>query len=155
MNDLAPAKTERRDLVSSGHEVLSTLQREMDRLFDDVGRGINRLATNISPRMDVSETDKTIDIEVELPGMEERDVEVSLDNDVLTISGEKKSEAEHKERGYWFVERSYGRFSRRLQVPAGIDPKSVKATMAKGVLSISLARPATAAATKIPVKPAN
>ena len=74
----------------------------------------------------------------ELPGMEEKDVEVTLSEGVLTIRGEKKIDHEEKGKGFHMVERSYGSFSRSLELPAGIDPETIKATLEKGVLTVSI-----------------
>jgi HSP20 family protein len=115
---------------------------------------------NIVPSVDVAETDKEIEITAELPGLERKDVEISLEDDVLTIRGEKKTESvqDNKKDGdnknYHLNERSYGVFYRVLQLPPGIDPSSVKATMSNGVLKITIPKPARTQAKKIEVKEA-
>jgi HSP20 family protein len=141
-----------------------SLQREVDRLFEEFSRGLPMLATsalmNIVPRVDVTETDKEIEITAELPGLERKDVEISLEDDVLTIRGEKKIETEQdnkkdgENKNYHLNERSYGVFYRVLQLPPGIDPSTVKATMSNGVLKITIPKPARAQAKKIEVKEA-
>jgi HSP20 family protein len=141
-----------------------SLQREVDRLFEEFSRGLPMLATsalmNIVPRVDVTETDKEIEITAELPGLERKDVEISLEDDVLTIRGEKKFESEQdnkkdgENKNYHLNERSYGVFYRVLQLPPGIDPSTVKATMSNGVLKITIPKPARAQAKKIEVKEA-
>src|SRR5580692_6865074 len=114
--------------------------REIDRLFDDFGRGLGpfgmQMPTNLMPSIDVTETDKEIEITAELPGLERKDVDISLEDDVLTIRGEKKAESEPSDKkrnggdkNYHLSERSYGVFYRMLQLPPGIDPSAVKATM--------------------------
>jgi HSP20 family protein len=137
------------------------LHREIDRLFDEFARGLSPVGAlgqpSLMPSMDVAETDKEIEITVELPGLERKDVEISLDDDVLTIRGEKKVETEQKDdknKSYHVSERSFGVFYRVLQLPAGIDPKSVQATMSNGVLKIKIPKPARSEAKKIEVKEA-
>jgi HSP20 family protein len=104
----------------------------MDRLFDDLGRGWGlapfrflepKTFTDLMPRMDIVETDKEIKVTAELPGMDEKDVDVSLEGDQLTLKGEKKAESEEKGKSFHRVERSYGTF------PSGADrspPRSIR-----------------------------
>jgi HSP20 family protein len=145
-------------------DVFGSLQREIDRLFDEFAHGFgpvgalgSQMFPNIVPRLDVTESDKEIEIAAELPGLERKDVEISLENDLLTIRGEKKTEVDQndkKNKNYHLTERSYGVFYRVLQLPAGIDPSTVKATMSKGVLKITIPKPARSEAKKIEVKEA-
>jgi len=102
----------------------------------------------------VTETDKEIEITAELPGLEEKDVQINLSDNLLTIRGEKKAEKEQKEKDYRLVERSYGSFLRTLELPEGVDPNGIKATIAKGVLKVTVPKPAPAQAKKIDVKTA-
>jgi HSP20 family protein len=104
--------------------------------------------------MDVTETDKQIEITAELPGLEEKDVQVNLADNVLTIRGEKKAEKEEKDKNYRLVERSYGSFVRSLQLPDGVDANAIKASIDKGVLKVTVPKPAPAQAKKIDVKAA-
>lgn len=135
-----------------------TLQREIDRLFDDFTRGWptfgGLVTTDLLPSMDVTETDKEIEITAELPGLEEKDVEINVADNVLTIRGEKKAEKEEKDKDYRLVERTYGSFSRTLELPPGVDPDMIKASIAKGVLKVTVAKPAPAAVKKVEVKAA-
>ena len=141
-----------------------SLQREVDRLFEDFTRGFpsfptfpafqTRGAADLIPSMDVTETDKEIEITAELPGLEEKDVQINLSDNLLTIRGEKKAEKEQKEKDYRLVERSYGSFSRTLEAPEGVDPNGIKATSAKGVLKVTVPKPAPAQVKKIDVKTA-
>lgn len=134
------------------------LQREIDRLFDDFSRGLPTFAPfaagDLTVRMDMAETDKDIELTVEVPGLEAKDVDISVAGDVLTIKGEKTAEKEEKGKDYRFVERSYGSFCRTVDLPAGIKPESVKATIANGVLKVTVPKPAAAEAKKIEVKAA-
>ena len=136
-----------------------SLHREIDRLFEDFTRGLDTLGqaqVNLAPSMDVAETDNEIVISAEMPGLERKDVEISIDDNVLTIRGEKKVENEQddKNKNYHLTERSYGVFYRVLQLPAGIDPSKVQATMSNGVLKITIPKPKRSEAKKIEVKEA-
>ena len=124
-----------------------SFRREIDRMFDDFSWGFGRFSPELSsrdltPTMDVTETEKEYEVKAELPGMEEKDVEVTLTDGVLTIRGEKKIDHEEKGKGFHMVERSYGSFSRSLELPAGIDPETIKATLEKGVLTVSIPKKA-------------
>jgi HSP20 family protein len=142
------------------------LQREVDRLLNDFTRGTGGNGSSmLMPSIDVSETDKEIEVTVDLPGLERKDVDISLENDVLTIRGEKKIESKSdekagkdgkdaKEKTYHVAERSYGVFYRVIQLPPGIDPSKVQATMSKGVLKVTIPKPTRSAAAKIEVKEA-
>jgi len=135
-----------------------SLQREIDRLFDDFSRGLPALGGNgaakLLPSMDVTETDKEIEITAELPGLEEKDVQINVADNLLTIRGEKKAEKEEKDKNYRLVERSYGAFERSLQLPEGVNADAIKATIAKGVLKVTVPKPAPAQAKKVEVKSA-
>jgi HSP20 family protein len=135
------------------------LHREIDRLFDDFTRGLDGSGqgqVNLVPSIDVSETDKAIAITAEMPGLERKDVEISVEDDVLTIRGEKKVESEQddKNKNYHLSERSYGVFYRVLQLPPGVDPSKIEASMSNGVLKITIPKPARSEPKKIEVKDA-
>ena len=133
----------------------STLQREIDRLFDDFGRGWDRFTpVTAFPKVDVGESDGEIEITAELPGLEEKDINIRVSDGMLTVSGEKRTEQERKDKTYMVSERSYGAFSRSIVLPAGIDPAAIKATVSKGVLKVTVPKPASAKAAKIEVKTA-
>jgi HSP20 family protein len=159
LKTLVPFRS-RSGLAPSDINVFGTLHREIDRLFDDLTNGFglsgSQGTSNLMPSIDVTETDNEIAITVEMPGLERKDVDISLENDVLTIRGEKKMEAEKddKDKNVHLAERSYGVFYRVLQLPPGVDPSSVQATMSKGVLKITIPKPARSAAKKIEVKEA-
>jgi HSP20 family protein len=149
-----------RDRNVARHEFnpFTTLQREIDRVFDDFTQGWPTLGglakTDLLPSMDVTETDKEIEITAELPGLEEKDVQINVADNVLMIRGEKKAEKEEKDKDYRLVERTYGSFSRTLELPAGIDPDTIKASIAKGVLKVTVPKPEPAEMKKIEVKAA-
>ena len=136
------------------------LRGEVDRLFEDFTRGFGRFGdwpdlrtTSLTPMMDVTETEKELEVTAELPGLEEKDVDITLSEGVLTIRGEKKADHEDKGKDYYMVERSYGAFARSLQLPAGVDPNAIKASLDKGVLKVSMPK-RMADVKKIPVKAA-
>lgn len=135
-----------------------SLQQEVDRLFDDFSRGFPTLGAGLTgsmlPTMDVAETDKEIEITAELPGLEEKDVQINVADDVLTIRGEKKAEKEEKDKNYRLVERSYGSFERSLELPKGVNLDAIKASIDKGVLKVSVPKPAPAQVKKVEVKTA-
>lgn len=134
----------------------SFLQQEIDRLFDGVARGFPALTAGTSriPSMDVSETDKVIEISAELPGMEANDVTLNISDNILTIRGEKKSEREENKKDYHLVERSYGAFSRSVELPAGVKPEDITAEIAKGVLKVTVQKPAPKVSKQIDIKSA-
>jgi HSP20 family protein len=133
----------------------TSLQREMDRLFGDFSKRFDEpFTSNTFPKLDIAETEGEIKVTAELPGIEEKDLDVTLRNDVLTIKGEKKAEREEKEKNYHLVERSYGSFTRSIQLPPGLDANKVKASMDKGVLTVTMPKPAAAQPQKIDIKPA-
>src|SRR5215212_6564349 len=131
----------------AGSDPFLSLHREMNRLFDDVLRGTFGAPSRegqgsqsgmLMPRIDVSETEKELKICAELPGVTEKDVEVTLNDDVLTIRGEKKFERTNEQENYHFVERSYGTFQRSLRVPYPVEPEQVQARVEHGVLTVTL-----------------
>jgi HSP20 family protein len=120
-----------------------SLQREIDRVFNSFLTGDATAArTLLAPRMDVIETDKAYEITAELPGLEEKDVDVTVEENVLTLRGEKKAEREEKDDKRHVVERSYGAFARSLILPDGITAADIAAHMEKGVLKVTIPKPA-------------
>ena len=129
---------------------VAPLQRQVNRLFDDflMGWGLPDLITDVGmglpvpfePRVNVVETEKEFKVTAELPGMEEKDVQITMDPDTLTIQGEKKEEKEEKEGDYHRIERSYGSFQRVFRLPETTEADSAKARFHKGVLTVTLAK---------------
>lgn len=119
-----------------------------------VTRNIPGSAANSLPSMDVSETDKAIEIAVELPGLEKKDVELNVSDNLLTIRGEKKSEREEKNKDYHLVERSFESFSRTVELPAGVKAEDISAEIAKGVLKVTVPKPAPRQSKQIEIKTA-
>lgn len=109
-----------------------------------------------APSVDVAEDDKAFKITAELPGLEAKDVEISISGDMLVLKGEKKQEREQKDKNYYMSERAYGSFQRAFALPDGVDRGKIAADLAKGVLTITLPKTAQAqkAAQKIEVKTA-
>jgi HSP20 family protein len=124
---------------------LSSLQTEMNRLFntafDTPGTGGNGGARRWTPAMDLVETDEHFVLRADLPGMTEADVSIELEDNVLTVSGERKAEHEEKREGFYRVERAFGTFSRALTLPRGIDPEAVNASFSNGVLEVRVPKP--------------
>ena len=138
---------------------LSALNREIDQVLDGFGSfstssPSGTMSRSSTPRMSVSETDSSVEIETELPGVEEKDVEIALSDDVLTIKGEKRMESGLQHTDYCHQERTFGKFSRSITLPFGPDPKSVKTLFSRGVLKITLPKSAAVKqhTVKIPVR---
>ena len=141
---------------------LFSLQRDVNRLFEDFFRGFDlgpfRMAGEkwgeFSPKMDLEETEKEYRITAELPGMDEKDVEVLLTGNAITLKGEKKEEKEEKGKSSYHMERSYGSFQRTVPLPEGIDLKKVDADFKNGVLTVKLPKTMEAKTRnkKIPIK---
>ena len=125
---------------------LTSLQNEMNRLFTTFfdtptnGNG-ETTARRWIPAMDLVETDDHFVLKADLPGLAEGDVNLEVEDNVLTVSGERKAEHEDKREGYVRVERSYGVFRRSLTLPEGIDPEGVTARFDKGVLEVRIPKP--------------
>ena len=128
---------------------LQAIQQEMNRLFgsafDVQGNGANGANGGIAgrwiPPMDVAEDEEHFVVRADLPGVEETDVNVELEDNVLTISGERKPDTEKRTDGYHRIERAYGTFSRSLTLPEGIDPEAISASFSKGVLDVRIPKP--------------
>ena len=130
------------------------LRREMDRLFDDFVQAPALTGTTRGwPHVEVNDTDKEVRITAELPGMSEKDVELSVRDGMLTISGERKSEREDRDRGW--SERFYGRFERRIGLPDGADEAHCNANFRDGVLTVTVPKtPEASRGRKIPINEA-
>ena len=133
---------------------LVSLRKEIDRLFDDFAMSwsgwpfgrrmledwpmrMPEMEIN-APAVDFAETDQGYRITAELPGMDAKDVEVSVSDDVLTIKGEKREEKDESKKGYRFSERRYGMFERSFALPTGVDAAKISSEFARGVLSVTL-----------------
>lgn len=136
----------------SGTPALSDLQREVDRVFESFWNGFGTpalregsgLGVSMDVRVDTSEDDKAYHVTAELPGMSEKDVEVTFADNTLTISGEKKEEKEVKEENYHRRERSFGSFRRAFSLPAEVDEAKISAAFKDGIMTIDLPKSKTA-----------
>ena len=136
---------------------MTSLRREMDRLFDrflEPARSEMPTLGEWEPTVDVSENKDAVIVKAELPGVEQKDIAVSLQDGVLTIKGEKVAEKEEKDKRYHRVERSYGAFVRSMRLPAAVEIATVRATFKDGVVTITLPKAPEAKGTTIPVKAA-
>jgi HSP20 family protein len=133
-----------------GRDPFSSFRREMDRLFDDFlipaePRSFGAAATAaLRPSVDVHETDTAYTVTVEVPGVDRKDIELNLRDNVLTLSGEKRSERHETGEGRSYSERSYGRFERSIPFETEVDADKVQATCADGVLTVTLPKNAKA-----------
>ena len=163
---------ERSWLLHAWHPI-EHLRHEIERLFEDFDRGsrivpLRRARFEFDPfsrrdwtwapvpAVDVAETDRAYEITVELPGVDEGDIEVKCANGGLTIQGEKHPDREEKKKDYYLSERHFGSFERCFHVPEGVDADKIEATFGKGVLTVTLPKTPEAqnAERKIPVKAA-
>lgn len=147
IRDLIPWGRDRRPVPATKGEAdpFVSLRRDVNRVFEDFWSRFDRpfsggdgFLASVGPRTDVAETDDAVEISMELPGLEDKDVEVNLSGDVLTIRGEKKRESEKNERGYYMAERSWGAFHRMIPLPPGVDAEKAEARFRNGVLTVVL-----------------
>ncbi len=159
-----PVKTEKASAdAAQTLRSFERLRREIDHLFDDFGgdfwrapfRQVER-ALGAMPAVDVTETESGYEVIAELPGMDEKNVEVKLANHTLTIKGEKRDEKEETKKDYYMRERSFGSFQRSFTLPEGVDTDKIEASFKKGVLTVTVPKTAEAkkAEKKITVKAA-
>ncbi len=121
---------------------LNSLQDRMNRLFEETNRGSRvddpSSASAWSPAVDIHETDAEIVVQAELPGMDRKDIELNLENNVLILRGNRQFEKEAKDENYHRIERAYGVFSRSFSIPAVVDAAKIRADYKNGVLTIAL-----------------
>jgi HSP20 family protein len=166
-----PVTTDKAPSALRPQRPLESLRQEIDRLFEDFGVGTwpspfrssffdmdpfrrAKAAFSGRPAVDVTETEKGYKVVAELPGMDEKNIEVKIANGMLTIKGEKQEEKEEEKQDYYVRERSFGSFERTFQVPDGVDFDRVDASFKKGVLTVTMPKTAEAqkAEKKITVK---
>jgi HSP20 family protein len=149
----------RQQLARMSFNPFGSLHREIDRLFEEFTRGPAQggvpAVSHLVPNIDIVETDKEIQISAEMPGLERKDVEISLEDNMLTVRGEKKVEDQQKDKNVRVSERTYGVFMRVLELPPGIDPSQIQATMSNGVLKITIPKPDKPQPKRIEVKEAS
>jgi HSP20 family protein len=142
-------KQERRPAPTQVWHPFLGLRREMDRLFDDFDRGFWHApfrrsffdvdpSWQTNPAVDIAENEKAFEIAAELPGLDEKNVEVKVANGVVTITGSKTEEKEEKNKNYHLQERRFGSFERYFSVPEGVDEDKIEATFKKGVLTVTM-----------------
>jgi HSP20 family protein len=132
----------------------NTLQDRMNRLFhDSFGEGREEALTTTAfvPPVDVYEDEHNVTLKIEVPGIEEKDIDVRIENNTMTVHGERKFEKDEKEENYRRVERQYGSFTRTFTLPNTVDTENVSANYDKGVLKIELAKKAEAKPKQIKV----
>lgn len=133
---------------------MSTLQERMNRLFNDQFGAITHdeaLTGNFIPPVDVYEDENSIQVRLEVPGIDEKDIDIRLENNVLTVRGERKFEKDEKEENFHLVERRYGAFTRSFTLPTTVNSEDVQADYDKGVLKIRLPKRAEAKPKQIKV----
>jgi HSP20 family protein len=132
------------------------MRREMDRLWDSFFEGGARRRTEGArewfPSLDVAETKNDVVVKAEVPGMDPKDIDISLSNGVLTIKGKKKQEREEKEENYHLLERSYGSFTRSVQLPGEVQSDKISASYRNGVLKVTLPKSEEAKKKEIKIK---
>ncbi len=151
-------------VASTAPDIWRSFRTDMDRLIENAIGGFGALpfaalrsipAFNVpSPAVDITEDDGAFRFTAELPGLTEKDVQVSLSGNTLVIKGEKRQEREEKDKGYHLSERSYGEFQRSFLLPDGVDGERIEASFANGVLSVTVPKTEGAASKTIEVKAA-
>jgi len=153
MRYLLPFPWTRNDSHQLQRAPFNALRQEMNRLFENFGNFPATQGQSLTPKLDVSETDKEVLIDADLPGIDEKDIEITLAGDMLTIHGERKNDSETKDKNYHVTERSWGSFDRQIELSFEADPQKVSAKFDKGVLHIAIPKPEEIAAktAKIPI----
>ena len=164
VRDLVPWRSEKRGPPArrEGADPVGSLQSDINRAFELFWRGVDLppagawslAAGSTLPKVDVSETDKAVEIKAELPGLEPDDIEVSIADGAVAIRGQKKAEREAKEKDYVLRERSVGIIERTVPLPDGLDTDAAEASFKNGVLTLTIPKTpeAQAAVRRIPVK---
>jgi HSP20 family protein len=129
------------DTKSGSDNPIATLQREMNQVFESFWNRVGNFdwpwGSGVA-RSDMVETDNAIEVSIELPGMEMKDIEVTVNDDMLTVRGEKRIERQEEKKGYYLSERSYGAIYRTIPLPPGVDGEKAEASFKNGVLTIRL-----------------
>ncbi len=151
MSEIEVSKSKREPATGS-KDIFSAMRDEMNRVLERFEGGKSFWSTPVSrwvsgvmvPELDVRENDAAIIVEAELPGVDEKDIAVTVANGYLTIKGEKRSESEQSEESYYVAERSFGSFKRSLRLPDSVDESKIDASFDKGVLKITAPKRADA-----------
>lgn len=147
-----PVTVKKSPTQNGGLEPWRALRGEMDRMFDRFARGFSfpifepftSRDLEMAPAVDFGEDDKAYTVSAELPGIEEKDIDVNVSHGVLTLRGEKKHEREEKNKNYYLSERSFGSFERSFTLPDDVDEDKIAAAFSKGVLTVTLPKIAEA-----------
>lgn len=134
---------------------MANFKQEMDRMLERVFEGKwdeFPAVGDWAPSLDLSETKDSLVVKVEAPGMDQKDIQISLQENLLTIKGEKKQEKEEKDERYHRIERSYGSFTRSVRLPVGVDSSKVTAAFKNGLLTVTMPKTVAAKGTTIPIK---
>ncbi|KJV55779.1 hsp20/alpha crystallin family protein [Orientia chuto str. Dubai] len=134
------------------HDYLSNVLSDFLNEFSSFPSSLFYEDKSLSPRLDISETDTEYNLEIELPGVKQQDVDLKIDNNVLTIQGHKGEQSEEKEKNYCMRERYYGSFKRSISLPSNIDENNIGATFNHGILHIKIAKKEQNKARKIEIK---
>lgn len=134
--------------------LFAPLQREIDRVFNEFGRGGGLAPSFGAPDLDFSETVRGVELKLDVPGYAEPQIKVSLDGDLLTISGEKASQTEDSDKTYRIIERRSGAFTRSITLPRGVDGDQIKAALKDGILTITAPKAASPAGKTIAIETA-
>lgn len=150
IKDLIPwARNDDADARGDDDNPIANLQRDVNSVFDKFWNRVSHMDWpwgGGEARSDMVETDGAVEVSIELPGMEMKDIEVTVNDDILTIKGEKKIERQEEKKGYYLSERSYGAIYRSLPLPPGVDADKAEASFKNGVLTIRLPQTAEAQA---------
>jgi HSP20 family protein len=150
MKSLIPWRRGNRVFDQLNEEIAGLMQRFMGGPVEETGANV---LTAWTPRVDVEETEKEIFVKVDLPGVDPKEVEITVVNDVLVLRGERKEEREEKKTNYHRVERFAGAFYREVMLPFGTDADKILATSSKGVITITVPKKPEVLPKKIAVKP--
>jgi HSP20 family protein len=152
MNEQSTLPAEQRRTENAALAPFSRLRDEIDRFFDDFQFGLPARSifafpprAAVIPAMELAETEGGYELSVELPGIEEKDIDIEFADGILTISGEKREESEKKQNGYLMGERRYGSFRRQLTLPVDADPDTIEAKFTHGVLKLAMKKDQAAA----------
>jgi HSP20 family protein len=150
-----PVKPSQKFASSQALRPFQTLRREVDRLFEDFGGEFWRSPFRRSPAVDIVEKDNAYEVTADVPGFEDKNIEVQVVNGSLSIRGERTSEKEERKKDYYVSEREFGSFERSFPIPEGVDTDKIEASLKAGVLTVTLPKTAEARkpAKKIEVKP--
>lgn len=148
MNDVTPVRETALPAADTASP-FAWLRSEIDRLFDDFGRparGMLGLGDRaLMPALEMVESDTAYTLTAELPGMDDKDIELTVEDGMLHLSGRKREDSERKDKGFLLAERRYGAFDRRVSLPTDVDPDGVRARYADGVLTVTLPKDEKAA----------